>query len=144
MEKKFTGKVVIIGGGQIGCDVAHKAVDEGADVTIIEALDGIGRGYDVFTKGILTEYLQDKITLYLNSMVKEVAADSVTFTDQDGVSHSIEADTVIFCTGQKPTGEDLSRKLTDLGVDSYLIGNSSALGRIRNATKSGLDLAYRI
>lgn len=141
---KFSGKVVIIGGGQIGCDVAHKAVDEGADVTIIEALDGIGRGYDVFTKGILTEYLQDKITLHLNSMVKEVAQDSVTFTDQDGNTQRIAADKVIFCTGQRPTGDDLSQELTDIGVESYLIGNSSALGRIRNATKAGLDLAYRV
>lgn len=146
LEKRinFKGKVVIIGGGQIGCDVAHKAVDEGADVTIIEALDGIGRGYDIFTKDILTEYLQDKITLYLNSRVEEVEKDSVAFIDQDGNKQRVDADLVIFCTGQRSTGGELSWELTDLGIDNYLIGNSSALGRIRNATKAGLDLAYRI
>ena len=52
-------KVVIIGGGATGCEVAHHLVEKGCRVTIIEQLPKIAINLESITRKVLISRLKD-------------------------------------------------------------------------------------
>ncbi len=53
-------RVVVIGGGGVGCDVAAELANEGKKVTIVEMLPKIGQDIGISTRWTVLLYLQEK------------------------------------------------------------------------------------
>lgn len=103
-------KVVILGGGSVGCETADylaPLIDDrfpaNRDVTVIEMTDTLMTGEGGPAKSALTQRLMRKgVKLALNSTVTKVDETTITY-QTDGVEHTIkDADTLVFAVGYTP------------------------------------------
>lgn len=140
-----TGKnVVVIGGGVAGAELAHRLVLEGNAVTVLEMLPEICNGGELFHTMRLKDYLDKHATVLTSVAVKKITSSSVEYEDADHVRHSIPADLVAVCAGQRKVGLDLYEELVDAGYETYRIGNNERAANFLNATRSAFELAYTI
>ncbi|MCW2926271.1 MAG: dihydrolipoamide dehydrogenase, partial [Thermoleophilia bacterium] len=115
-------RVLVLGGGVIGCEFASIYSSFGSEVTIVEMFDHLVPMEDVdASKALEKEFKRKKITLQLGSKVErlEGAASGVTahFTDAKGNAGSVEADIVLVSTGRVPNVKDLNLEAAGVSYD---------------------------
>jgi 2,4-dienoyl-CoA reductase-like NADH-dependent reductase (Old Yellow Enzyme family)/thioredoxin reductase len=142
--KKVTGeKVLIIGGGLIGLEVAEALVKEGKKVTVVEALDSIGRGMEIVASKLFQKNYAPKIDVYTNTLVKEVK-DKEVIVEKDGKEISLgQFDDIVITAGTKPENkiyEELSSQFDNV----YLVGDAMEVGQIIDAAQEALELSEKI
>ena len=107
-------KLVVIGGGVIGLEMASYFTSAGAEVTVIEMLDSIGGGIDSDISVILKKNLEKKgIRFMLGCKVTAIKQGSVTAEDKSGAKE-IECDKVLLSAGRRASTKDLG--LENIGV----------------------------
>ena len=99
--------IVIIGGGVIGMEFACIFSSFKSNVTIVEAADRILPTEDTEAAKLLTKVLKKKgIKIQTGATVQSVSetngVKTVVFADSKGKDFSVEADTLLVCTGRKP------------------------------------------
>jgi dihydrolipoamide dehydrogenase len=111
-------RLVIIGGGHIGCEFASIYRTLGSEVTLIERENRILTGWEPEAADRVTESLETRgVALRLNC---EISSDQIV-TNKTGVHISvpdqkaIDADLVLLATGRRPNSQRLG--LQDLGID---------------------------
>ncbi|MFL2095285.1 FAD-dependent oxidoreductase [Marinilactibacillus psychrotolerans] len=120
-------KVVVIGGGYIGVEVAEAYRENGQDVTLIDAVDRFLPSYldEEFYPSLSKEAEEKGLKIQTNELVQEIKGENgeiqAVVTDQS----EYEADTVIMAVGVKPDTSWLanSLKLDEAGfvvVNDYL------------------------
>jgi dihydrolipoamide dehydrogenase len=110
-------KLVVIGGGAIGLEMAQLMQDFGAKVTLLEAQDRILAEVEPEIAKHLTAVLNDdpRLDIHTSVAIDKISGKAgnvqVTYKDADGKKHSIKADYVIMGTGKRPVldGLDLDR-----------------------------------
>lgn len=96
-------KLVIVGGGVIGLEMASYFNSAGSKVTVVEMLDKIaGPTDDEISNILMKNYEKKGISFKLGARVTEVKASSVVF-EKDGKTEEIEADKVLLSIGRRPT-----------------------------------------
>jgi len=112
--QQLPAKLVIVGGGVIGLEMASYFNTAGCEVTVVEMLDHIGGALDSeLSKRMLKAYQGQGITFMLGSKVTELTADSVICESKQG-QQTVVADKVLMCIGRRACAEDLG--LETLGV----------------------------
>lgn len=110
--EKIPEKLIIIGGGPIGTEMAQGFVRLGTSVDVIDMAPGILTNDDPELTSILKEKLEEEgVTYHLNSSVKEVRkSDSGVeiVIEKDGVESSVTGSKVLFATGRKANIEALN------------------------------------
>ena len=127
--KAVPSRLVVVGGGVIGLELGSVWARLGADVTVVEFLDGIVPAVD---REIATQYQRllskQGFTFKLGYKVtqSQVSDDGVTLTLEPragGSSETLDADVVLVATGRRP--------FTDgLGLDTVGV-KTDALGRVQ-------------
>ena len=101
------GKLIVIGGGVIGLEMASYYCSAGADVTVIEMLDSIGGPIDADIAAILKKSLVKKgINFQLGCKVTGIS-DKVEYLDASGKAASLAADKVLLSIGRRPVADGL-------------------------------------
>lgn len=136
-------KVVMIGGGVVGSELAHKLIDEGNAVTILEMMSELCRGHEAMHREKLENYMRENASVKLNVQVTQIGEHFVKYRNE-GKEEEIAADYVVYSVGQHPIGEELFEGLLDKGKETYKIGDCQNPANFRAATRAALDLAYRI
>lgn len=138
-------KVVIIGGGGVGCNTAAKLADEGKDVTLIEMLPRIGQDIGITTRWTVLMYLRDKgVKLLTNKKAIEIRKNSVVIEDvQTMEKNEVPCDTVVLAVGTKPVNK-LYDELVGKVAEVYKIGDCLEPRKAINATHEAADLALKI
>ncbi len=94
-------KLVVIGGGVIGLEMASYFNSIGAEVTVIEMLDHIaGENDPDLVKLLQKGYEKKGMTFHLNARVTEVKTDSVVY-EKDGKTETVSADKVLLSIGRR-------------------------------------------
>lgn len=140
-EKIPGKKIVIVGGGQVGCETAIWLKQKGHDVCIVENQDElILGGFDPVpqtNRDMLIELLIfHNIPVYLSTSVKEITNHGVIVSSEKG-SETLDADSVIVAIGYK-ANDDLFKQVypaTDKKV--WLIGDAKYPATIMNAIRDG-------
>jgi pyruvate/2-oxoglutarate dehydrogenase complex dihydrolipoamide dehydrogenase (E3) component len=112
-------RLVVIGGGPIGCELAQAFARLGSTVTILERNARILRREDADAADILASALEaDGVRLITDADIQRVTADggakAVTFT-RNGGQQRIAADAILVGAGRQPNVEGLA--LEAAGVD---------------------------
>ena len=144
MTGEAGSKVVVVGGGTVGCEVAHKLSEEGCEVTVIEMLPELCNGHEFAHKMLLTNYLNEHGKVFTSSTVTSIDADKVCFKDAEGAEQCVAADKVYYATGVKAVSGDLFDALIDKGCEVYRIGDWKVPTNFLNSTRSAFELAYCI
>lgn len=108
-------KLVIVGGGVIGLEMASYFRTAGSDVTVIEMLDHIAGPTDREIAALLQKnYAKKGIKFYLNSKVTGVEKGRVLYEDEKGQPQTAEADYTLLSIGRRAVSKGLG--LESLGV----------------------------
>lgn len=140
--RKFPGrKIVILGGGSVGCETAdylaplvNDLFPANRDVTVIEMTGSLMTGDGGAAKSRLTQRLMSKgVKLLLNAQVKKVDESTITY-EQDGEEHMIkDADTLVFAVGYTPTKVEYE--------NAHYIGDCGKVGNLKDAISGAYQLA---
>jgi dihydrolipoamide dehydrogenase len=127
MLDKQPGKLVVIGGGAIGLEMAQIFQDFGAQVTLLEAQDRILAEVEPEIAKHLTAVLNDDPRLTVHTSVKvekisgKAGAVTVKYKDSDGKNHSTKVEYVIMGTGKRPVLDGLGLEKAGVAVDKGVV-----------------------
>ena len=142
LETKEVGeKVVIVGGGLTGCEIAYDLYLKGKTPVIVEMLDDL-----VVTPGVClanTSYLRDffetnKVEVHLETALTEIMSDGVKVKDKDGKEFRIDADSVIMSVGYNPS--PLAKKSRHI----HVIGDADKVGNLRTVIWGAWDTCMKL
>ena len=147
LETKPVGeKIVVVGGGLVGCEIAFGYAKEGKDVTIVEALDEILKLNNVpgMNKAMLLDAFEHYgMKIYTGTKLKAVCDAGAVIELPDGTEETIEADIVILSIGYHPL-PSLAAELQTCGAEIFEIGDGKQVGNvltcIRDAYEAVMDL----
>lgn len=131
-------RVVVLGGGLVGLELAEFAADRGRRVTLLE--EGPVLGLPMASPRRWTAVRragEHGVRLHRSATVHEITEDHVAFT-VDGLEKRTPADTVVLAGGVRPS-TDLADRLTDAGLDVTTIGDAADVGYIEGAVRSAWD-----
>ncbi|BBB31735.1 conserved hypothetical protein [Thermotomaculum hydrothermale] len=136
-------RILIIGAGMVGMEVAELLVNKGYDVVITKRTDTIANDMEVITKKLMFKRLESKnnIKIMPNTYVLEFQKERV-YCKVEGKNVFLEPfDTVIIASGMKPLNT-LAEELKNKGnIEYYLIGDAEKPSDIYNATQRGYNIA---
>jgi len=140
-EKPVGERVVVVGGGLTGCEIAYDLYLQGKNPTIVEMQNDL-----VVAKGVClanTSYLRDffsanKVPVYLESGVSSIDAEGVVIQHKDGSEEKLAADSVIFSVGYVPAPVAQKKKHV------HVIGDASAVGNLRTVIWGAWDVAMKL
>lgn len=99
-------KIVMIGGGLIGCETAYWLQEKGHQVRVLEMRDGLAiDGNDSHRRALLPRMKNAGVTCQCGVQVTEVTATGVKYFE-DGEEGFAEADTVLYAVGQKARSKE--------------------------------------
>jgi 2,4-dienoyl-CoA reductase (NADPH2) len=134
-------RVLVIGGGLIGLEIASKLVDGDNFVTIVEMMNEIGRGMETIEKAVTLKKLKSKnVEIFINHKVVEINGKKVLLEGEDENIAIDYIDKIVIATGMKSyipferTGK----------TPFYLIGDAKEIGKARDAIHSAYKLAATI
>lgn len=138
-KKEVGKKVVIIGGGLTGCEIAYDLFLKGHEPVIIEMKQDL-----IAVKGVClanSSYLRDffklnKVDVRLETNVVKVSDKGVVVRGKNGNSEEIIADSVIASVGYVPA------PVATKGVS--VVGDCSAIGNLRTVIWQAWDVAMKI
>ncbi|MBO25608.1 MAG: dihydrolipoyl dehydrogenase [Opitutales bacterium] len=114
-RENLPDRLIIVGGGVIGCEFACMYASVGVPVTVLEAMSEICSNLDKDVAAVLREELTGKgVEFKLNTTVESIEPNSVKYANSEG-SGSVDGELVLVATGRKPNVSDLG--LEDLGLD---------------------------
>lgn len=159
-EKELGENVIIIGGGQIGCETAIHLYTLGKNVSVIEIQDELMKDSTALTdETFSTKYYMAhefniknksfvglkknmKIHIFLNSHCKEITQTGIIVKTQSGEMR-IEADNVILATGFKPN-ESIKEQFSHVSNKVLFIGDCDKVGSLRDTSASGYYASLRL
>jgi len=142
-KAKVGDSVVIIGGGQVGLEVAEYLAERGKRITVIEVLDELARGMPSIAKLPLLCSLEEfGVTIWTKAKVKEIQNREV-IVQYKGSERRVKADTVIIAAGSEPNTE-FFEKIKSKISEAYLIGDSLKPRRILEAITEGFEVGIKI
>jgi len=95
-------KVIIVGGGVIGCETALALSQEKDSVIIFEMKKTIAEGYEAESREVLIKRLKDKnVRIYTDFKVIEIGNGLVITKDRYGHIKNFNTDTAVLATGLK-------------------------------------------
>jgi 2,4-dienoyl-CoA reductase-like NADH-dependent reductase (Old Yellow Enzyme family)/thioredoxin reductase len=137
MENKLGKKVVVIGGGQVGCETGLHLSKLGKEVSIIEMRDALAPDASkTHRDDILTEMKKEKnLKTLLNSTCIEIKNNKLIYS-YDEEKQEIFVDSVILAAGMKPRKRE-SIKFDFIADETYVIGDASNPRTVEMAVREG-------
>ena len=150
--KAFPGrKIVIIGGGSVGCELAEYLAPlvndrfvRNRDITILEMAPEIMMTESGSGRSVLVQRMMSKgVKIECLAKVTEVTESSIIY-EQNGTEHIIaDADTLVFANGYHvdPAMEEM---LKEAGVHYHLIGDGEKVGNLKDAITRAYEVVKNI
>jgi pyruvate/2-oxoglutarate dehydrogenase complex dihydrolipoamide dehydrogenase (E3) component len=142
---KVGKKVVIVGGGLVGCETGLYLAKNEKDVTIIEMLDEIALDSYLFHRFALINEMNKFMKYRTGVKCTAFKPDGVTVVNKDNKEEFIPADTVVYALGMaanKESAEKLHAAVKDLPV--YEIGDCVCAAKVFDAVRQGFVAAMSI
>jgi 2,4-dienoyl-CoA reductase-like NADH-dependent reductase (Old Yellow Enzyme family)/thioredoxin reductase len=122
-EPAGLSKVVIVGGGPTGLELALFMSEHGSSVTVIEVLPESGKGLEAMTKKIILIRLKENgVTIETNTRLLKIEDGGVIIAKQDNRERFIAADKVVIAAGTRPDIR-LYEKIKTLGFEIHQVGD---------------------
>ncbi|MFT8350832.1 FAD-dependent oxidoreductase [Clostridium saccharoperbutylacetonicum] len=138
-------KVLVVGGGMVGCETADFLGEQGHDVTVIELRDKVGA--DVISehrKFLMKDFEEYKIKSVTNAKVAKFFEGGVAYTLEDGSEHTLEGfDSVVLAMGAR-NYDPLSEKVKEIVNETYVIGDAIRARRALDATAEAMEIAMKL
>ncbi|HXX59384.1 MAG TPA: FAD-dependent oxidoreductase [Dehalococcoidales bacterium] len=142
-SKKVGDKVVIVGGGLVGCETADFLAEKGKKITVVEMLGRMAADIPPASRWVLMQRLKVAgAGMESGTKVEEITSDGVRAT-RNGTPVFFAADTVVLATGFSPNKE-LTNQLTGKVPELYSVGDCVQAHRIKEAIEEGFNIGSHI
>jgi 2-enoate reductase len=145
-EKDAGDKVVVVGAGLVGCELALDLAMKGKKVTIVEALDkpmAVNGPICSANKEMLERLLPfNGIETICSAKVTGFKDGKLSY-EKDGASCDIAADSVVLCVGYREENSLYEELKYDIG-DLYLLGDARKVANIMYAIWDAFEVANAI
>lgn len=139
-------KVVVVGGGVVGCEVALNFTKLGHEVTIVEFLDDIlrsGAPTPIMNKMCLKDLFKEhEVRICTGSALTEVNDAGAVIKTADGIK-TLEADTVILAVGLR-SRDGFATQLEKYNIEAYSIGDENMVANILHSVAEGYEVGRNI
>ncbi|MEN8122431.1 MAG: NAD(P)/FAD-dependent oxidoreductase [Bacteroidota bacterium] len=134
-------KVLVIGGGLIGLEVASKLVDGNNQVVIVEMLNEIARGMEMIEKAMTVKKLKDKkAEIFINHKVVEIKGSKVLIENGETTKEIDNINKIVVATGMKS-----DRPFEHVGeIPVYIVGDANKVGKAQEAIHDAYKLAISL
>lgn len=145
LGKKIVGeRIIVVGGGLVGCEIAYGYAKEGRKVTVVEALDELMKRGDV--PRMNKDFLLDAFAYYGTQIctcakLTEVCDEGAVLESSDGTQRIIPCDTVIMSVGYRSL-KSMKDELTAKEV--YEIGDGRQVGNVLTCIADAYKVACEI
>ncbi len=113
--KTLPKKLVVVGGGPIGCELAQAFSRLGSDVTVVDVADKLlPRADDDVSAFIAQQFNEENIDLALDATLSSVK-NNVATIESNGVETNIPFDQIVIAVGRQANTENFG--LQELGVE---------------------------
>ena len=127
-NKEVGNKVIVVGGGLTGCEIAYDLYLKGKTPVIVEMQEDL-----ITTKGVClanTSYLRDffktnQVEVHLETGLSKIEEGFVTLKDKTGKEFKVDADDVILSVGYAPA------PLAPKAKNVHVIGDADKVGNLR-------------
>lgn len=137
-------KIVIIGGGDIGCETADMLASENRDITIVEMLpDVLSKMKDLPREELLARLKEKGIRILTETRVLSIEEGRIWIEDNKRERIALDADSVILAIGSEPENS-LKGLLEGKVTEVYLIGDANTPGNVGSALRSATAVALKI
>lgn len=144
-ENAAAGKVVVIGGGQAGCETALHLARLGKEVAIVEMRDRLAPDASPTHRAELILEMEKTPGLEMVTGLRctQVTADAVEGQAEDGTVRSLPADTVILAAGSRPRTEAVD-SLLSAALYVFPIGDCVRAATVEQAMRSAYTAALNL
>ncbi len=137
-------KVVVMGGGLVGCEAAVAFAKDGHEVTVVEMRDELIPDYNNFYKGGLFPELYSRVRVCKNTTVKAITADGVkAVNNETGEEMLLPADTVVCAAGFRAPWNKVD-ELCACVDEHYILGDCRNVAQIHQALSTAYFAAKRV
>jgi 2,4-dienoyl-CoA reductase-like NADH-dependent reductase (Old Yellow Enzyme family)/thioredoxin reductase len=134
------GRVVVLGGKQIGAETAEYLATKGYQVTVVEQSDDIDGDvpFSITWKDLQKYSFKTLgVKVLTNTTVEEITERGVKVNGK-GQNQFLEAETVVLALGNKPDHR-LAGQLENLGIEIHAVGDCTGVGRLVKAIYNGYN-----
>ncbi|MBI5740743.1 MAG: FAD-dependent oxidoreductase [Nitrospirae bacterium] len=137
-------RIVILGGGDIGCETADMLAGEGRDITIVEILpDALSKTKDIPKEDLLKRLKRGNVKIMTETEAVSIEPGKVRIKDKGGNLSFLPADSVIVSIGIV-SENFLSQPLKEKIPEVYAIGDAAEPGNVGTALRSALKAALSV
>ncbi|MDB7957654.1 FAD-dependent oxidoreductase [Flavonifractor plautii] len=133
-------RVVILGGGLVGCETGIHLGMKGKQVTIVEMRDTLAADVNMFHGMALGQELNKYVTAVTGGTGRAVTDEGLIYTDREGQEHLLPADAVLCAVGMRAcTG--VMEELWNVVDEQYVIGDCVKPAQVTQAISDAYYLA---
>ncbi len=136
MVKILWEKVLVVGGGMVGCEVAAFLGEQEHEVTVIELREEVGA--DVISehrKFLMNDFENYNIHTITGAKVSKFYDNGVDYLLTDGTEHDLKGfDSVVLAMGSR-NYDPLSEVIKEVVKETYIVGDAVKARRALDATK---------
>jgi NADPH-dependent 2,4-dienoyl-CoA reductase/sulfur reductase-like enzyme len=137
-------RIVIIGGGDIGCETADWLATPDRQVSIVEILPQVlSRMKKISKERLLSRLSEKRVKIFTETHAISIEKNRINLRRKDGEEFFIEADNVVVAVQAKPE-DSLLHELKDKVKDVIAIGDAKMPGNIGSALRSATEAALVI
>ena len=129
-------RVVVVGGGLVGLELAEFLLARGRQVTVLEPGTHAGRELSIVRRWRVLDAVKAHGSVQLQATVSEITRDAVLWTDKTGATHSSSADSVVLALGAE-ADDSIALALADCGVPMQRVGDCAGVNYIEGAMHEG-------
>lgn len=137
-------RVIIVGGGLVGCELALQLSHMSRQVTVVDRKPEVCRDASfLYREGLLMELEKAGVTVCNSTTCLSVEADGVRVQTPGGGTEFLQADTAIAATGMEAL-DDEAERFRELAYDFWKIGDCFQVRKIFNARREGYNAGAHI
>jgi 2,4-dienoyl-CoA reductase-like NADH-dependent reductase (Old Yellow Enzyme family)/thioredoxin reductase len=140
----FGKDIVILGGGDIGCETADMLSSPDRKITIVEMCEEpLARMKEIPRQELLSRLKAEEVTLVTTCKAICIEKDRVVIEDKTGMKKDLNADSVIVAVGSIPVNS-LFHALKESAKEIYLIGDAHEPGNLGTALRSAAEIGVKV
>ncbi|UCE56010.1 MAG: FAD-dependent oxidoreductase [Desulfobacterales bacterium] len=137
-------KILVIGGGGSGAEIADFLSEMGKEVTLVEMLENIALDLVTHLQHYLGQRLKEKgVKIVTSSRVLELGKDYAMVEDASGIRRLNGFDTIVLAVGSTPN-DTLYKQLEGKVAEIYLIGDAVEPREVVDAVYEAEEVAVKL
>lgn len=143
-EKELRGRIVILGGGNIGVQTALRLGKRGNQITILEGRRALAFEIEQISRKVLVRKLTGLgVKMHVDCVATAIDPKGVTVVGQEGLQNRLEADYVVLALGMETTSE-LAERATREGYRTITLEYCASQRSVHASVRQGAIAARQV